>query len=94
MASVAGHAIHINMDPGGSKVHITKVSVSGIDHILLHESPVLSWPGAAVWITDTNMASCAITGHGGLLRSPNPESEPFLSWESIIAQSRGDTAVW
>lgn len=73
---------------------MAKASVSGTDRILLLCSLVLLWPGAAAWVTDTNIASCGITGHGGLLRRSHPESEPFLSRESIIAQSQGDAVAW
>lgn len=87
---VAAWTMDINTDPGcsrtldpditlgGSKVHdINMASVRGTDS----EHPFGCWsssqPGVAAWTTDTNVASCGITDHGGLSRRSNLESEPY-----------------
>lgn len=46
------------------------------------------WPGAAAWITYTNMAFGGIAGHGGSLR-PSPEKNPSSSLASFVTQSQG-----
>lgn len=57
---------------------LIKASDSCTDCTHPHGSQISMWPGAAVWTTDTNMASRGIAGHSGPLRGFNPESELFL----------------
>lgn len=58
----------------------TKASDSGTDCICPHGSQASSWPGAAAWTIDNNMASISTMDHGDPSRRSNPESTLFLIW--------------
>lgn len=50
--------------------------------------------GAAAWTTDTNMASCGISGHSGPSRGPVQKVSLSPSQDSVVAHSQGDAAAF
>lgn len=84
---------------------VTKASVSGTGCTLVRGSPVLLWPGAAAWITNTIMASYATIGHGGgcpiqkvnhfyLGNSSVPRVRVVMQPASVLGVSLGLHKLW
>lgn len=69
-------------------------AASSTDDICPHGSQASMQSGAAAWTTDTNMASCGISGHSGPSRGPVQKVNLSPSKESVVAHSQGDAAAF
>lgn len=75
---VASHGYTCHSHQHGSlRLKSPRALGSDTDLVCPQWSQASSWPGAAAWTTNTNIASCGIADHGGPSRRSTLECEPF-----------------